>query len=132
MSAMKSKTGATILLIATFLLGGIAGAVTHRLIEKPATASSAKTKGRQSPQEIVGEMARGLKLDGQQEEKLAEIIRDSRDQYRALSKQFQPQYQALRHETNEKIRAILTEQQKAAFEEQLKEVDARNKSRNRD
>lgn len=131
MSALKSKTGATILLIATFALGGVAGAVSYRLVDKPATASSNRSKGRLAAREIVDELARALELEEPQKERLAVIITESRDAYRALSRQFQPQYQALRDETNEKIRALLNEQQKTAFEKHLRELEGKNRSRNR-
>jgi uncharacterized membrane protein len=125
---MKSRTGAGILLLGVFVLGAVAGAVSHSLYKSHVEAASAKSRMKGS-QKIVDDLALGLNLDPQQKEKLQVIINRSRDRYDALSVQFRPQYQVIRNETNQEIRQILREDQKAQFEKIISQWDSRRKSR---
>jgi hypothetical protein len=125
---MKSRTGAGILLLGVFVLGAVTGAVSHSLYKSHVEAASAKSRVKGS-QKIVDDLALGLNLDPQQKEKLQVIISQSRDRYHALSVQFRPQYQVIRNETNQEIRQILREDQKAQFEKIISEWDSRRKSR---
>src|SRR5687768_17650734 len=94
---MKSKTNAAVLLLGTFLLGAVSGAVSFSLYRSHVNAASPKKDSQPSgPNKIVEELARGLAMDSVQKEKLAVIIKQSRDRYRALSKQFRPQYDTIR------------------------------------
>ncbi len=126
---MKSKTSATLLLILTFLLGAVAGAVGYYLLATHMMVPGPRSAGRSSPHDIAEELATGLSLNAEQKEKLKEIIQQSRERYRALSAQFRPQYENLRNETRQQIRQILTEEQKARFEKHVQEIDQRHKNR---
>ncbi len=123
---MKSKTGAAFMLIAIFLLGGVAGGVSRYIYQthlKPPRPSRQRFTNRH---EIVEEMAQGLMLDAGQKEQLRIIFQQSRERYDALSIQFRPQYEKIRAETNEAIRAILRPDQKQKFEDTLKRMDNRH------
>jgi uncharacterized membrane protein len=126
---MKSRTGAGILLLGVFVLGAVTGAVSHSLYKSHVEAASSKSYPKWSSHSIVDDLAKGLALDAQQKEKLQVIISQSRDRYRALSVQFRPQYEVIRNETNQEIRQILREDQKAQFEKIISEWDSRRKSR---
>jgi Spy/CpxP family protein refolding chaperone len=77
------------------------------------------------PESIVDGMARELKLDHQQKEQLKSIFDQSRKRYLDLGKQ----YRAIRRETDDEIKQILNPEQKAKFEEFLKQVYARRQAR---
>jgi Spy/CpxP family protein refolding chaperone len=127
---MRSKSTAVILLISIFVLGGIAGAVSHYIYEHhfgPDT-SMRPVPGRH---DIVEQMSQSLKLDAQQKEKLKAIIQQSGERYSALSTQFRPQYDRIRAETNEAIRAVLRPDQRKLFEETLEKLDRRPRTRQR-
>lgn len=128
---MRSKTGASLLLLATFFIGGIAGAVTYHLYHNRAGADSAKVETRRNSHDIVSEMAGELNLDKGQKDSLSAIIKQSRERYRSLSREFRPHYEKIRLETREAIRAILRPDQQARFEETLRKMDARHNSRGR-
>ena len=129
---MKSKTNAALLLLGTFLLGAVSGAVSFSLYRNYVSASTPKINSRPSgPHDIVEELARGLDMDSAQKEKLGVIISQSRDRYRALSKQFRPQYDVIRDQTRQEIRQILHENQKPRFEELIQEMDNRHKGSGR-
>lgn len=121
---MKSKTSAALLLILTFLLGGITGAVSYSLYQNHVAAANPKPNSSRDP---VNELAQALKLDAGQKETLKKIMDQSRDRYHALSQQIRPQYEAIRNETRQQIRQILYEEQKTRFEDFLKDLDRRHK-----
>jgi hypothetical protein len=125
---MKSKTGAGILLVGVFLLGAVTGTVSHSLYQSHVEAASAKSRVKGS-QRIVDDLAKGLDLGTEQKEQLQGIVSRSRERYRTLSVQFRPQYQVIRNETNQEIRQILREDQKAQFEKIIAEWDKQRKSR---
>jgi uncharacterized membrane protein len=121
---MKSKTSASLLLVLTFLLGGVAGAVSYSLYQNHVVAANSKYN---NPRDIVNVLAQNLSLDAKQKDTLKGIIDQSRDRYRVLSAQFRPQYETIRNETRQQIRQILREDQRARFEDFLKDTDKRHK-----
>jgi len=128
---MKSKFSVVLLGIAIFLLGGVAGAVSHYLYRerlKPANAGYGL-----KPADIVGQMARELSLDVLQKEQLRQIFGEGRKRFQALNQQFRPLYEnvntqywprweKIRDETDDQIRQMLRPDQKARFEAFLKKV----------
>lgn len=129
---MKSKTNAALLLIAIFVLGGVAGGVSHYLYENHLISYPPPRPRVPNSHDIVEEMAKHLNLDAQQKEQLKTIVQQSRDRYRALSRQFQPQYEKIRGETNEAIRGILRPDQRKQFEATLEKMDARHRDHTHD
>lgn len=116
------------MIVLTFLLGGVAGAVVYYLVSTHVIASSPRPGPRSSPHNIVDELAKGLSLNAEQRQQLKGIIDQSRERYSALSQQFRPQSAAIRNETRQQIRQILTEEQKARFEKHVKDIDDRHKN----
>jgi Spy/CpxP family protein refolding chaperone len=119
------------MLVLTFALGAVAGVVSNHLYDTRFRPSGPRPGARSAPPDIVEELGRGLSLNADQKNKLKEIIHESRERYRALSLQFRPQYDALRDETRQQIRQILTEEQKSRFEKIINEMDERHKGRDR-
>jgi len=118
---MKSKLGIALVWVFVFLLGGVAGAISHFLYRanmKVATTSMVPPPPK--PGEVLDRMAREFNLDAQQKENLKAIFTQSREQYRALGQQFMPQWKAIRNETEEEIKQILRPDQRAKYEEFLK------------
>jgi len=128
---MRSKTSATLMLVLTFVLGGIAGAISEHLFDTRFKSAAARPPGRFGPRDIVEDMSKDLKLNPEQKEKLKGIVQQSRERYRALSVQFRPQYNTIRNETNQEIRQILTDEQRSRFDAIVKDVDERHKTRER-
>lgn len=125
---MKSRTSASLLLLTTFGLGGIAGAISHYLYVKQTAPAEQRRSYRPPSRDPLDELAQGLKLDAGQKEKLRVIFRQSREKYRELWQQNRPKEEAIRAETREAIRAILSEEQKVRFEEIIRSED-RHRSR---
>ena len=119
---MKSKLGVILLGILVFLLGGIAGAVSRYLYCERVKASVPKTIPR--VEDVVERMAGILKLDARQKIEIKVIIGESRNRYRELSRQFRPQYEKIVQDSDNRIRALLRDNQKPLFEEFLKKYKA--------
>jgi len=133
---MKSKAIIVLLGILVFLLGGIAGAVCHSLYQEYLKASFIKASSQ--PIDIVGGLKKELNLDDQQTESLRVIFKESRDRSIALSRELWPEYQELNkeyqelnkeyqviyRETEQQIKDILSPDQKARYEEFLKQFQA--------
>jgi uncharacterized protein YneF (UPF0154 family) len=129
---MKSKTTAVLLLISIFLLGGVAGGMSHYIYRNHLRSNLQQGPRIPGAHDIAEEMAQGLNLDTKQKEQLQGIIQQSTDRYRALSRQFRPQYEKIRMETNDEIRALLSPDQRKLFEETLDRMDSRHRGHLRD
>ena len=113
---MKSRLGIVLLGILIFLLGGIAGAVSHYIYCEQQKAAV------RSIEDVVDWMAAELKLDEQQKAQVRVIITDIRGRYRTLWQEFRPRYEELRTESDDRIDALLRDDQKALFAEFLKKL----------
>jgi uncharacterized membrane protein len=115
---MKSKASIVLLGIVIFLLGAIAGAVSHSLYQEYLKAAFFKASSQ--PVDIVAGLAKDLELDAQQTESLRNIFDESIENSMALSQEIWPQYQTIYKETEQKIKDILREDQRARYEEFLR------------
>jgi hypothetical protein len=118
---MKSKIGIALLAILIFLLGGVAGGVSLYLYCEHIKASSATIP---KVDDVAEWMARELKLDAQQKAAVKVIIIEMRGRYHALSLEFRPRYEQLRKESDDRINALLREDQKPLFDKFLKKIKA--------
>ena len=121
---MKSKINVILLGILIFLLGSVAGAVSHNLYGR-------YFKKPPKPLSFNEILARDLKLDADQQVKVRAIAKETKAAVSALNKQFKPQYDAvnkdflpqwnaIRKESDQKIRDILRNDQLVLFEQFLK------------
>jgi Spy/CpxP family protein refolding chaperone len=105
-------------------LGGVLGYVfAHRSYAAltPALTDQAKK------QQKVDRLTQELNLSGDQRQQLDVIITDIQAQYKAIHKSTDPQIEEARQKGRERIRAILTPEQKPKFEEFLRRVDEERK-----
>lgn len=125
---MRSRTSATLLLLGTFILGGISGAIAYHLY-RSRTASESLQRPPRPPgrRDVVEDLAKGLDLDEGQKEKLRGIFAEARAKYQALERQIRPQFQAIHADTDEAIRSMLTDEQKKRFDEIVRRDQSRRK-----
>ncbi len=123
---MRSKLGIALLWVVVFLLGCVAGAVSHYLIVRDQLKAAAIP---QRPRDIQGSLARLLNLDDQQKESLKSIFAQSRTKFTALNKEYKPkwdefgeQVMKIRKEFDGEVKKILRPDQRTKFEEFLKKV----------
>lgn len=128
---MKTRTSATLVLLLTFILGGITGALGYYLYARRSVIALARDGGRPpNPHHLVEELAQALSLDSPQKAKLEAIVAESRERFRTLSEQVHPQYEEIRRQTRDQIRQMLREEQKPRLDEFFKELDKRRANHN--
>jgi hypothetical protein len=130
---MKSKLGIAILWIIVFLLGGVAGAVSHYLFVREQLKAAATLKSQPKPPDIQAGLAKILNLDTQQRESLKSIFSKSRTQFIGLNREYKPKWETVRNpfdvevmkirkEFDEEVKTILRPDQRSKFDEFLKKV----------
>lgn len=121
-----------------FVSGAMLGVFGNRYYTSVATQSKDKGKGkrRMSPEEFrkgyMTFMERRLKLDADQVKKLGVFLDETQQAMDDLMRRTVPEQQALRQQQTEKIRAMLSEEQKPEYEKMLKEREDLNKNKRKD
>jgi Spy/CpxP family protein refolding chaperone len=118
------KQRAYLYFVLTFLLGVVIGAVGLYLY----AWYGGHWHQRVARGQFVQDLTRQLKLTDQQARELTRIMNDSRKKYDQLHSQVRPQFEALRNETDDEIRQILTPDQVSKFNELVREWRARGLS----
>ncbi len=120
---MKNRARALAVMIAVLLAGCILGIAGHRSWEMwfrgRVAVSSAPQIQRQTDR-----LAKRLQLTTEQEAQLKAILEDSRLQINAGRTELQSKMESIRARTNEKIAAILTDEQRKTFQQFLSEAGA--------
>jgi hypothetical protein len=133
---------AKLLIVAVFVIGGLTGAVVADVYETQVgsgadadvvddTAQSDPDRERPRPPRFED----FLELDETQREQLSMILRQSRERYRELQAVTRPMYRDLTIQSQNEIRAILDDTQRARYEAWIERVESRNRnggSRNND
>jgi Spy/CpxP family protein refolding chaperone len=101
-------------------LGGTLGYVfAHQSYAAPRAAMTDQAK----KQHKVDRLTQELGLSGDQRQQLDAIITDVEAEYKAIRKTTEPQIDVARQKGRERVRAILTPEQRPKFEEFLKRID---------
>jgi hypothetical protein len=117
---MKSNINVILLGILVFLLGSVAGATGYCLYCKYYPPK---------PPDFIQILAKEIKLDTKQQEQARIIIGETRQRVIALNRQmphwentnqdYKPQWEAIRQDSDQRIRNILRDDQKILFEQFL-------------
>jgi Spy/CpxP family protein refolding chaperone len=127
---MKNRTSALAVITAVLLIGcllGIAGFHFYeRSLQKRSVASF--TSGVQGH---TGRLADRLQLNNAQKAQLDEILENSRIEIDAGRMELESKMQVIRTKANEKIAAILNDEQKKKFQQILNEAESRQQHEGR-
>jgi Spy/CpxP family protein refolding chaperone len=109
---------------ATFLLGILAGGagtffLGPRLMAPPS--------GAERRERILRRMTRELTLNDSQAAQVRTILEETAAKTRALRSQHRPEFDAIRSESHDRIRQVLTPEQTVKFEEMLKKFEERKR-----
>lgn len=133
---MGSAAKAKLLVFAVFLIGAVTGAVTHNVYET--RINSADSAPDKTSQKEVNQTYDLLGLSAEQRQQWTNIMRESRPEFlklveenRTLTAPNQPKFDAHREQTQAKIRAILTEEQKKMYNDIIERRRQRQQSRPR-
>lgn len=128
MSEPNVQQKATLWLAIVFVLGAALGGVlgyafAHRSFASEPAPMSAEAKRAQRREQMVREVG----MDAEQQKQAIAILDESQNEYKAVHAVMDPQMEAVRQKTRDKIRALLTADQKPKFEVFLQRLDAERK-----
>ena len=126
MDNTKKRGEAAVLVFVVFLLGALLGGVgNHVWGERVWGKQIINTQPTRN--EIVGDLTRDLQLTPDQQKQLGSIVDDTRAQWRTLYTTIEPQHEQIRQQSRDRIRAILTPDQKPKFEDFMHRIDEQRK-----
>lgn len=115
-------------LVLVFLLGAVVGGLAMLWASRHGWAAE-RGEHRRDPRGAVEWLDRELKLSPDQRAQVEAILDETGQAYGAIRQRTRPEYDAVRQQGREKIRAVLNEEQRARFEELVREIDARRAER---
>ncbi len=120
---------AVVYLILVFLLGlALGGLATVWASKRGYTYDGSKRSRRARGVEwLDGELG----LTTEQRREVEAILDEMGEAYRAIRKRIRPEYGAVRQQGREKIRALLDDEQRARFEQLIREIDQKEAQRHR-
>ncbi len=128
-SSTYSQSKARLIVVSVFVIGFAAGALSLNLYER-LTSSSKKESPRGSSEFLIKRMNEEVGLASDQQEQIKKILDETSDKYRELRKELDPaikpfesRFNAVRQESRDRIRALLTPEQLPKYEEMVKKHD---------
>jgi Spy/CpxP family protein refolding chaperone len=126
MENTKKRGEAAILVLVVFLLGALLGRVgNHVWGERVWGKQTMNTQPTRN--QIVSDLTRDLGLTPDQQKQLGSIVDDTRAQWRTLYTTIEPQHEQIRQQSRNRIRGILTPDQKPKFEDFMHRIDEQRK-----
>lgn len=126
MDNTKKRGEAAVLVFVVFLLGALLGGVGNHVWGERVWGKQI-INSQPTRNEIVGDLTRDLQLTQDQQKQLGSIVDDTRAQWRTLYTTIEPQHEQIRQQSRDRIRAILTPDQKPKFEEFMHRIDEQRK-----
>jgi len=130
-SRTSSQAKARLLVIAVFVIGFAAGALSLNLYQR---FTSSRPNNNVDPHDraavIIQRMDEKMSLSGGQKDQIRTILEGTRDKYSDIRKkmepymkEFEPQFDAVRQQSRNEIRAVLNDKQLPEFEKMIEEQD---------
>ena len=123
MDANQGSRKAFLLVFVLFILGIALGSVGTYVVTTQVQAARPHASLTHNYAGTVAMYNQDLSLSPDQQKQLEVIFNDMRDHYAALHENLDPEYEKVRHEGRERIRQILTPEQRPKFEELLRQID---------
>jgi Spy/CpxP family protein refolding chaperone len=120
----KSRREAAFLVIVVFALGILLGGLGTHLWGERVWGHQAAPNSRD---EIIGRLTHQVGLSPEQQTQVTAIVDDTRAQWRALYSPLDPKKEEIRQQSREKIRALMTPEQKAKLEAFFHQLDEQRK-----
>ena len=128
-SNTNSQTKARVIVVSVFVIGFVAGALALNLYQR-LTSSSNKDMPRNGTEFLIRRMNDKVGLTSEQQEQIKKILDETNDKYREIRKDiepsikpFEPRFNAVRQESRDRIRALLTPDQLPKYEQMVTEHD---------
>jgi Spy/CpxP family protein refolding chaperone len=128
MENSKTRREAALLVIVVFLLGALVGGLATHVWSIHAAARGIP----HGPDQLIDQLSRELQLSPDQLKQVTEIVDEAHTQMRALYAPIDAQREQIRKQARERMRAVLTPDQKVKFEDFMRHLDeGRNKEERR-
>jgi Spy/CpxP family protein refolding chaperone len=123
MDTNKGSRKAFLLVFVLFILGIALGSVATYLVTLRVQAARPHASLSHNYAGTVALFTEGLGLSPDQQKQLEAIFNDMRNHYDALHAKLDPEYEQVRQQGRERIRQILTPEQRPKFEDLLRQID---------
>lgn len=127
MTTPRSRTRLKVWLVVVgvFALGLLTGASLSSAYRLRADHRGGRGRAERRDKDIFERMRRDLNLSDEQAGQVRAILEETREEYHALRSECRPRYDAARQKGRERIRALLTPEQRQKFDQRAAERDAR-------
>jgi hypothetical protein len=119
-----TKNLALMFLLGAFLTGGVLGFTANRYMNRDQAYAAGAPSG-----SLLATLSQRLRLSAEQQRTVDSLLDERSRQYRELTEPLRPQFEAIKLNSREQIRRILTEEQKREFQALIEELSdsTRNK-----
>jgi len=118
----RGSRKAVVLVFVVFVLGIALGALGTYVVTTRVLAARPQSASR-TPANTVAMFTRDLNLNPDQQKQIQAILSDTRARYAALHDKLDPEYEQVRQEGRERVREVLTPDQRPKFEDLLRRMD---------
>jgi predicted negative regulator of RcsB-dependent stress response len=115
---------AAVLVVVVFVLGMVLGGLGTHYWEGRVWGARLASNGHAN---LVEQLTQQLELTSDQQKQLTSVIEDTRAQWRTLYQPLEAQHEQIRQQGRDRIRAILTPEQRPRFEEFVRRLDEERK-----
>jgi len=129
MDASQGNRKAVLLVIVVFVLGIALGAVGTYMVTTHVLAARPQAVEVHTAANTVATLTRDVNLNPDQQRQVLGILNDTRSRYDAIHQEVDPEYEKVRQEGRERIRELLTADQRPKFEEVLRQIDEDRRKR---
>jgi Spy/CpxP family protein refolding chaperone len=125
----QSSRKAVLLVLLLFVLGIALGSVGTYLVTTRVQAARPVATLVHNPAHTMAMYTRDLNLDADQQTQIQAILNDMRAGYASLHEKLDPEYERVRQQGRDRIRQILTPEQRPKFEDLLRQIDEDRRKR---
>jgi Spy/CpxP family protein refolding chaperone len=129
MDANQGNRKAVLLVIVLFVLGVALGSVGTYLVTTRVLAARPQSPVARTASQHMAMYTRDLNLTSAQQGQIQAILNDTRANYASLHEKLDPEYEQVRQQGRDRIRQILTDEQRPKFEELLRQMDEDRRQR---
>jgi Spy/CpxP family protein refolding chaperone len=129
METNQGNRKAFLLVFVLFVLGVGLGSVGTYLVTMRVQAARPQATLAHNPGHTMALFTRDLNLNPDQQNQIQAILNDTRSRYASLHEKLDPEYEQVRHEGRERIRQVLTPEQRPKFEDLLRQIDEDRRQR---
>jgi Spy/CpxP family protein refolding chaperone len=128
METNQGSRKAFVLVFVLFVMGVALGSVGTYLVTTRVQAARPQATLAHNPTHMAM-FTRDLNLNPDQQNQIQAILNDTRARYAELHQKLDPEYEQVRHEGRERIRQVLTPEQRPKFEDLLRQIDEDRRQR---